>query len=227
MTIKYNDYLQGTEEWYLARCGLITASEVKNILTPKLKIANNDKVRANLYELVAQRYSKFVEPSYINDAMERGYQDEVKARIIYQDTYSPDEGVKEMGFITNDKWGFTIGYSPDGLVGDNGLIEIKSRCQKYQVQTIIENQVPEEHIIQVQTALLVSERKWLDYISFCAGLPMFIIKVYPDKEIQEKIIEACIDFENKAKSLLAILKHNTAGLVTTEREGDLETNIYV
>lgn len=227
MTIKYHDFLQGTDEWYLARCGLITASEVKNILTPKLKIANNDKVRANLYELVAQRYSKFVEPSYINDAMERGYQDEVKARIIYQDTYSPDEEVKEMGFITNDKWGFTIGYSPDGLVGDNGLIEIKSRCQKYQVQTIIENQVPDEHIIQVQTALLVSERKWLDYISFCAGLPMFIIKVYPDQEIQEKIIEACIDFEDKAKSLLAILKHNTAGLVTTEREGDLETNIYV
>lgn len=227
MTIKYYDFLQGTDEWYLARCGLITASEVKNILTPKLKIANNDKVRANLYELVAQRYSKFVEPSYINDAMERGYQDEVKARIIYQDTYSPDEEVKEVGFITNDKWGFTIGYSPDGLVGDNGLIEIKSRCQKYQVQTIIENQVPEEHIIQVQTALLVSERKWLDYISFCAGLPMFIIKVYPDKEIQEKIIEACTDFEDKAKSLLAILKHNTAGLVTTEREGDLETNIYV
>jgi predicted phage-related endonuclease len=227
MTIKYHDILQGTDEWFEARCGLITASEVKHILTLKLKVANNDKVRANLYELVAQRYSKYVEPSYINDAMERGYQDEIRARILYQDTYSPEEEVKEIGFITNDKFGFTLGYSPDGLVGSDGLIEIKSRCQKYQVQTIIENQVPEEHLIQVQTALLVSERKWLDYISYCAGLPMFVIKVYPDKEIQEKIIEACTEFESKAKSLMDILKHNSAGLMPTEREAETGTEIYI
>src|SRR3546814_13754919 len=109
--------------------------------------------------------------------MLRGMDDEIIARDEYTKHHAP---VEQTGFITNDKWGFTIGYSPDGLVGDDGLIECKSRRQKYQVQTIIANVATDTAVpaslIQVQTGMLVAERKWFALISYCGGLPMAVIR---------------------------------------------------
>mgnify|MGYP000683368648 CR=1 FL=1 len=117
MTIVYHDELiQGSDEWLAARCGLLTASEVKLILTPTLKVANNDKVRAHIWELAAQRISGFVEPQYVSDAMLRGHDDEIEARNLYSQNYAE---VEETGFVTNDQWGFVLGASPDGLVGED------------------------------------------------------------------------------------------------------------
>lgn len=188
------DLIQGSEQWHEARCGLVTASEVKLILTPTLKIASNDKERAHLWELVAQRISKYVEPSYIGDNMLRGWDDEMEARSLYSEKVAP---VEEVGFITNDRWGFTIGYSPDGLVGPDGLIECKSRKQKFQIETIATGLVPDDFALQLQTGLLVSERKWLDFISYSGGLPMMIIRVWPDDKVQDAIIEAVGLFEER------------------------------
>jgi hypothetical protein len=115
----FPNLIQGSEEWLAERCGLLTASEMKLILTPTLKIAANDKERAHLYELLAQRITGYVEPHYVSDDMLRGQLDEVEARNIYAKNYAP---VTDIGFITNNKWGFTIGYSPDGLIGDDGLL---------------------------------------------------------------------------------------------------------
>jgi predicted phage-related endonuclease len=92
--------------------------------------------------------------------------------------------------VTNDDHGFVIGYSPDGLVDDDGLIECKSRRQKFQVETILADRVPEEYMLQIQTGLLVTGREWLDFVSYCAGLPMFIKRVFPDARYQEAIIAA-------------------------------------
>jgi len=193
MTITYhNDLIQGSDEWHAARCGLLTASEVKLILTPTLKIAANDKTRAHVWELLAQRLTRYVEPSYIGDAMLRGWRDEILARDLYSQHYAQ---VTEAGFITNDQWGFTLGYSPDGLVGDEGLIECKSRAQKFQIQTIAENEVPAEFMLQLQTGLLVTGRAWVDFISYSGGLPMFVKRVLPDMEIQGAIIDAATAFE--------------------------------
>lgn len=193
MTIRYHDDLiQGSDEWLQIRCGLLTASEIRLILTPTLKVANNDKVRAHVFELAFQRLTSFVEPQYVSDAMLRGQEDEIYARAAYTEHFAP---VEECGFITNDQWGFTIGYSPDGLVGDDGLIECKSRCGKYQVQTIATNEVPEEYMMQLQTGLLVTGREWIDFISYCGGLPVFRKRVEPDPAIQDAIIRAAIDFE--------------------------------
>ncbi len=73
MITYYPDLIQGSDEWKSARCGLLTASEMKLIITPTtLKIASNDKERAHLYELLAQRITRYVEPSYISDDMLRG-----------------------------------------------------------------------------------------------------------------------------------------------------------
>lgn len=203
--VYHNDLIQGSDEWHSARCGLLTASEVKLILTPTLKIADNVKTRAHLWELAAQRISRFVEPQYISDAMLRGHEDEVLARALYSERYA---AVEECGFVTNDKWGFTIGCSPDGLVGSDGMIECKSRCQKYQVQSIVEEwtevaTIPEDYILQVQAQMLVTGRRWCDFISYSAGLPMMVCRVEADAKTQDAIIEAAAKFEARINEVVA------------------------
>ena len=197
----YKELMQGTDEWLEARRGILTASEMKHIITPsKLGVADNDKARAHLYELLAQRISGFVEAKYISDDMLRGEDDEIRARDLYSEKYAE---VDEVGFITNDKWGVKIGYSPDGLVGDDGLIEVKSRLQKFQIQTILSGSMPEEYMLQVQTGLLVSERAWCDFISYCGGLPMVVIRVYPDERVQNAIVDVARGFETQLLENLA------------------------
>lgn len=193
---------QGTEKWHALRCGILTASEMKMIITPTLKAASNDKERQHLYELLGQRITGHTEPHYISDDMLRGDEDEVMARIEYSEHYAP---VTECGFITNDRLGFTIGYSPDGLVGIDGLIECKSRKQKYQIETIISDRMPDDYMLQCQTGLLVSERKWIDFVSRCAGLPLFVCRVYPDPKIQDAIAAAATAFEERLQA--AMLKY--------------------
>lgn len=198
------ELIQGTDEWLDARCGLLTASEMSLIVTPTLKIAKNEKERAHLYELLAQRLTRYVEPHYVSDAMLRGHEDEIEALSLYGRHYAE---TTHTGFITNDKWGFTIGYSPDGLVASDGLVEAKSRRQKYQVETFVvnvfENTIPAEFMLQIQTGLLVSERKWCDLISYSAGLPMAVIRTYPDAATQAAIVSAAGAFEERLEDARA------------------------
>lgn len=200
MTITYHPELtQGSDDWLSIRRGLITASEVRHIITPTLKIADNDNTRSHVYELSAQRITDYTEPTYLGDEMLRGVNDEPIARQLYNDNFAP---VTECGFITNDDHGFTIGYSPDGLVGDDGLIEVKGRRQKFTVQSIVDGEVPKEHMLQIQTGLLVTGRKWCDYLSFTGGMPLLPIRVYPDKESHDAIIKACTAFEAKIATVI-------------------------
>lgn len=224
MTITYHpEVIQGSEAWMEMRLGLLTASEMRLILTPTLKIADNDKTRSHIYELLAQRITKFVEPRYVSEEMLRGTEEEFYARQEYAERYAP---VEQVGFITNDRWGFTIGYSPDGLVGDDGLIEIKSRRAKYQVQTIAEAEVPADFMMQLQTGLLVSEREWIDFVSYSGGLPMFTLRVHPMPEVQEAIIAAATAFEaklaDKHQAYLSTLAQKETRAVPTERRIELE-----
>lgn len=220
----YRDLEQGSPEWLEARCGLLTASQMNLILTPTLKAASNDKERAHLYELTAQRISQYVEPSYQSFDMERGQAEEIEARRYYAHHFAP---VEEVGFIVNRRWGFAIGCSPDGLVGEDGGIEIKSRRAAYQVRTILENvhdanseTIPAEFVLQVQTSLLVTERAWWDFISFSGGLPMAVIRVWPDPVIQAAIVETATAFEERIAKRVAdyfAALDSPARLVPTER----------
>lgn len=223
MTVTFhNDLIQGSDEWLAQRCGLLTASEMKLIITPTLKVADNDKTRAHVFELLFQRLTGFVEPQYVSDDMIRGRDDEIEAREKYAKHYAP---VQEVGFITNDQWGFTIGYSPDGLVGDDGLIECKSRRGKYQVQTIAENDVPVEYQIQLQTGLLVSGRKWIDFVSYSGGLPMFVKRVEPDLLMQGAILAAATAFEARLAEKEREYRATIATMpvvIETERSTELE-----
>ena len=180
----FPDLEQGSEDWLAARCGILTASEMKLIMTPTGKVADNDKTRAHVWELAAQRINQFVEPRYVGGDMIRGTEDEVYARMAYDAHVAPTQ---TMGFVVNRRWGFAIGYSPDWLVGDDGLGEAKSRLQKLQLQTICENvtpaSIPADFVLQVQTGLLVTERKWIDLCSYSNGMPMAVIRAYPDPAI--------------------------------------------
>jgi predicted phage-related endonuclease len=224
MTITiHRDLLQGSDEWLAARCGILTASEMSRIITPTLKVARNEKASAHLFELLAQRITGYVEPHYISDDMLRGQVDEIEARALYAKHYAP---VEEVGFITNDEWGFTIGYSPDGLVGDDGLIEVKSRRQRFQVATIVDWGVPAEYMLQLQTGLLVSGRSWVDFCSYCGGMPMVTLRVHPHEEMQAAIIEAATAFEKQLAEYLAGYRDHTtmtgARLIPTERRIEQE-----
>jgi len=219
----YPELVQGSEEWFAARCGLLTASEMKHIITPvTLKESQNDKSRGHFYELISQRVTGYVEPTYQSDDMMRGKDDENDAKITYTEHYAP---VQDIGFVTNDKWGFTLGCSPDGLVGDDGMIESKSRKQKFQVSTILDNKVPDEFILQVQTALLVTERKWCDFISYCGGMPMFVKRVEPDEKIQSAIIEAATNFHSKVEAAMLAYAELAKNFYPTERRIELEIHL--
>ena len=214
--MKIHTMEQGTQEWLQARCGILTASNVRQIITAKtLKRANNDKTRAIVYELAAQRVTQYVEPQFETFAMARGHVDEVYAREMYNDI--KDEPATEVGFITTEFGSTTLGYSPDGVVGDDGLVEIKSRCQKYQMQTIASNEVPAEYMLQLQTGLLVTQRKWIDFISYCGGMPLFIKRVYPDATIQEAIVDATISLDESINELVEAYNKNSQGMPIAER----------
>lgn len=232
MPIKHHDFEQGSDAWIAARCGLLTASEMHLIVTPTLKVASNDKERAHLYDLCAQRITKYVEPAYIGDAMLRGMADEVEARQIYAKHFAP---VTPVGFITNDKWGFTLGYSPDGLVNGKGAIECKSRMQKHHLKTLIENvgtdkstTIPEDFVIQVQTGIMVAELDWMDFVSYCGGMPMAVIRVLPNAAVQEAILKAASEFESRLAAKMDIYLgalESGARLIPTERK--IEQEMYI
>jgi hypothetical protein len=221
MAVTYHtEFQQGSGLWMQQRCGMITASQMKFLLTPTLKSAQNGKERDYLYELLAQRATNHVEPQYISDAMLRGEAEETAARDLYSKRHAQ---VTPCGFITNDKLGFLIGYSPDGLVGDDGLIEIKSRRQKFQAETIIANAVPAEFYVQVQAGLFISERRWCDFISYCGGMPMFVLRVFPNLEVHQAIAGAATAFEARLREKLKLYQDNAAKFASTPRleHGDI------
>ena len=214
---------QGEPEWHAVRNGLLTASEVRLILTPTLKVANNEKTRAHVYEIAAQRLTGYTEPTYIGDEMLRGHVDEIKARDAYSANYDP---VDEMGFITRDIGGAVIGYSPDGVgVLGNFGIECKSRRQKFQAEVIATDEVPKDHMMQLQTGLLVTGWDHIDYVSWCGGMPMWVIRQEPIAEYQDAITEAALAFEEQVCEVMDKVKERYAAakvLVQTEREVEQE-----
>lgn len=222
--VYHRDIAQGTQEWLDIRRGKLTASEMCKIITPTLKVANNGDSRAHVYEIAAQRITGHVKEGFISYKMMRGHEEEVDARDHYARHYAP---VETIGFITNDRWGFTLGCSPDGLVGDIGLIEAKSRDPHYQVETIVKGEIPTEHLIQVQAELLISEREWCHYLSYSGGLPMDLIPAEPIPEFQEAITEVATAFEARVAEVIeayhAAVKRR--GLHPTERRAPMEMRI--
>ena len=191
------------------------AAVAKSASSPTIiEPASNDVSRSITTLLVAERITGWTEEGWISDAMWRGIEDEPRARDAYAEHYAP---VTEVGFMTRNDWGFRIGYSPDGLVGDDGLIEIKSRAPKSQVATVISGHPPAENMAQLQCGLLVSGRKWIDYISYAGGMALWPRRVFPDERWFRAIIRAVGVFESNAAEMVRLYAEETEGLPMTER----------
>ena len=220
------DLIQGSDEWHDQRRGMVTASAVGQLITAStLKPASNDYSRGLTALLVAERITGYTEPTYINDDMLRGIEDEPRAIEKYSEHYAP---VVTTGFMVRDYGTHQLGYSPDGLVGADGLVEVKSRRQKKHLQTILSGQVPAENMAQLQCGLLVSGREWLDYISYCGGMPLWVKRVYPDQRWFDAITAAVEQFETTAAEMVAAYRKATTGLPARASawhrngDGDLE-----
>lgn len=211
----HRDVQQGSGEWDDLRRGMVTASAVGQLVTPTLKIAANLHSRDLLALLVSQRITGWTEPTFMSGDMMRGIMDEPIARDLYAKENAVT--VQEMGFmVREEEWG-TLGYSPDGLVGDLGLIEVKSRAPKKHLQTVLADAVPAENMAQLQAGLLVSGRAWVDYISFCSGMPLWTKRVYPDPDWHEAIKGAVAAFELAANDMVMEYQDAVTGLPLTER----------
>ena len=217
--IELPDLIQGSEEWHDQRRGIVTASVVGKLLTTTARVAANDYSRALTAQLVAERITGYTDPVYVSDDMLRGTEDEPRAIEVYSEHYAP---VTTTGFMIEDRWGFRIGYSPDGLVGDDGLIECKSRRPKKQLTTILTDEVPAENMGQLQCGLLVSGREWIDYVSYCGGMPLYVKRVTPDQRWFDAILTAVALFEDTAAEMVAAYHAATEGLPLTERAPDFE-----
>lgn len=223
MTLTILDAPQGSDEWLQNRCGLLTASTIGQMITPKtVKVANNDTARSLTRSLAAERITGYVEPTFTSDDMYRGNMSEPVARDIYSKRYEP---AHEVGFMLLKEESFSLGFSPDGLIQDEGLLEIKAPRQKKHLATILDDAVPLEHMAQIQAGLFVSGREWLDFISYCGGMPLFVKRVLPDKSWFDTIQAAAGLFEENVTAMIERFYALTNGEPTMERVdffGDLE-----
>ena len=214
-TVVRSDLTQGSDEWLAARRGIVTATVVGQLITAKtVKPAANDYSRALTMTLVAERITGWTEEVFVSNDTMRGNMDEPIARDLYSRHYAP---VVEVGFMVRDDWGWRLGYSPDGLVGDDGLIEVKSRRPKKHLATILADEVPLENMAQIQAGLLVSGRAWCDYLSYCGGMPMWRKRVTADERWADAIVQAVATFEQTAEQMVATYQAAVDGLPTTER----------
>lgn len=180
---------------------------------PVITAADNVETRALAVALAADRLTDWTDEQYESRDMLRGHLDEPLARDHYSEHHSP---AVECGFMVEDSWGYPLGYSPDGLVGDDGLIEIKSRAPKKHVSTVLANEVPAENMAQIQAGLLVSGRAWCDYLSWSGGMPMYPIRVYPDPAWFAAIVAAVQSVEVAIRDIVATYRERVDGLPPTE-----------
>ena len=211
----YNDIQQGTDQWLELRRGIVTASTVGNLLTTTGRPASNDTSRRFTLTLVAERITGEIEPVWINDDMQRGHDVEPIARNLYATDFV-DEPVTETGFMVRDDWGFRLGFSPDGLVGDNGLLEVKAPRAKGHIATILADDMPAHHMAQVQAGLLVSGREWCDFVSYHGGLPPFVKRIHADAKWAEAIVDAVSAFEQRAEEMTTNFAAAVKGMPSTE-----------
>lgn len=202
--------------------GRVKAAEEMAPTAEKLITAvSAEKARPFLAALAAERITGHVEQIPVTRDMWRGIDSEPFAR----DAYAEHTGtaVREVGFITRDIGdGVVIGYSPDGLVGDDGLLEIKAPRAKSHLLTAIDAEVPAQHMAQLQTGLLVSGRAWIDYVSFAGGMALWVRRVEPLPAWQAALMNAARTAEAVIADLTERYRAATRGLPVTERIPDFD-----
>lgn len=183
---------QGSEAWHEQRCGKFTASKFSELMAGE----TTGGYTGLIADIAGQVISGEVEPSYSDYNMERGTELEPEARTLYENHMETE--VEQVGFVLpeNDlaEW---VGVSPDGLVGEDGGLEIKCPQVKAHLNCIKAGKLPNAYKWQVQGQLWITGRKWWDFMSYYPNMKPFILRVYPDvemhKELEQRLRKAITD----------------------------------
>jgi putative phage-type endonuclease len=197
---------QRTDAWFAERAGHCTASRAADVLA-KIKSGEAALRRKYRLNLVTERLTGNPVTGYQNAAMIWGTQTEPEARMALEATTGAL--VQEVGFIKHPTipW---VGCSPDGVIGDDGLLEIKCPESTTHLEWLEQNRVPPEHIPQLQFQLWVTERKWVSFASydprFPPGLQLFIVRVERDedyiKQLHADVCAFLLEVEGMVERLL-------------------------
>jgi putative phage-type endonuclease len=200
--------VQGTDEWFEARIGKVTASRVADIIaqTKSGYSASRDNYMA---QLVCERLTGQKGESFTNAAMQWGTETEPLARAAYE--AHKDLLVDEVGFIPHPRI-LMAGASPDGLVGDNGLLEIKCPNTATHIDTLLSQTVPGKYNTQMQFQMACTDREWCDFVSFDNRLPvelqLFVKRVPRDnmyiRLMEDEIVKFLKELDLKIAQLMEI-----------------------
>lgn len=202
--------IQGSAEWRQARCGSLGASRVADALA-KTK-SGWGASRANLMaELIAERLTGVPADNYTNAAMQWGTATEPDARAAYEFRHDIDVGL--VGIVRHPVIAMTHA-SPDGLVGEDGLIEIKCPSTATHIETLLGASVPGKYLTQIQWQLACTRRAWCDFVSYDPRLPeehrLFVRRVPRDDRFIEEL-------EREVETFLAEVDHKLSRIAALGR----------
>jgi putative phage-type endonuclease len=166
---------QRSDAWFAARLGKATASRISDIMA-RTKTGYSASRANYMAQLVVERLTNRKEESYTNAAMQRGTETEPLARSAYE--VAKDVLVQEVGFIDHPEIEMS-GASPDGLVGDDGMVEIKCPSTATHIETLLNDTVDGKYQYQMLWQMRCAGRKWCDFVSFDPRMP---------EELQLKVI---------------------------------------
>ena len=189
---------QRSPEWYATRAGKVTASRVADLMARTR--TGWGASRANyMAELIVERLTGQPADSYQNAAMRWGIETEPQARDAYQ--FFADVDVVQVGFVDHPRIAMS-GCSPDGLIGDSGLVEFKCPATSTHIETLLTGAVPARYATQMLWQMACTERQWCDYVSFDPRMPEHVRYWCKRVHRDEKLIE---ELEREVGAFLAEL----------------------
>ena len=201
-----HEIVQGTDEWKRLRLGKVTASRVADVIA-KTKSGFSASRSKYAAQLIRERLTGVPVESYTNVAMQWGTETEPEARSAYE--FNRAETVVEVPFVPHPTIGDS-GASPDGLVGDDGLIEIKCPETDTHIETLIGAAVPGKYVTQMQWQMACTGRKWVDFVSYDPRMPesmrFFCQRVHRDDAIIEELEKEIVTFLNEVRGKVAELR---------------------
>jgi putative phage-type endonuclease len=199
---------QGTDEWFAARIGKVTASRVADVIA-KTKTGYSSSRDNYMAQLICERLTNQKADGFTNAAMQWGTETEPLARLSYE--VAQNVLVDEVGFIPHPRI-LMAGASPDGLVGDNGLLEIKCPNTATHIDTLLSETVPGKYNTQMQFQMACTDREWCDFVSFDNRLPaelqLFVKRVPRDnvfiRLIEGEIVQFIAELDDKINKLMKV-----------------------
>lgn len=203
---------QGSPEWFAQRLGKVTASRVADVIA-KTKTGYSTSRENYMAQLICERMTNTVAESYTNAAMQWGTDNEPLARAAYE--AAKDVLVDEVAIITHPTIE-SAGASPDGLVGDDGLVEIKCPNTATHIDTLLSQTVPCKYVTQMQWQMACTGRKWCDFVSFDPRMPedlrLFIKRVDRDDkmiaELESEVVKFLKELDEKIEKLNKLKENN-------------------